>query len=395
MDALPLTPNGKLDRKALPAPGDTAYARQAYEPPQGEIEQTLAGIWEELLGLQQVSRHDNFFEVGGHSLIAVQLASQAKSNGLKLNVNQIFQSPQLKKLAKIITESPSHPNEINAIPIRTTGTQSPLFFLPSGTGDYSYAFELARDLNIDLPVYALPWQSIHEVPPITMEVMTARMVAMIRVIQPQGPYRLASYSSGGILAYAVAQHLLNIDQTVSFIGLIDVSLLPEKPTQSPTTDKHMVFNRIESNEHFDDSHKLTDELSFKQLIKENQQLNAALSPKFHDAQDENMFWERASHFNLNIIPSYQIPALPVTIHQFYAIEALPLAQERIFHSDEVAASANTTITELQLPTKGWERVLPISSIHLTPIPGNHLTMMMDSCNRAVLGHYLSEILEAR
>ncbi|MCD9260699.1 non-ribosomal peptide synthetase, partial [Bradyrhizobium japonicum SEMIA 5079] len=64
--ALPLTLNGKLDRKALPAPGDEAYARRTYAPPQGEMETVLAQIWAELLGLERVGRHDNFFELGGH-----------------------------------------------------------------------------------------------------------------------------------------------------------------------------------------------------------------------------------------------------------------------------------------------------------------------------------------
>ncbi|WP_455907021.1 amino acid adenylation domain-containing protein, partial [Rhizobium ruizarguesonis] len=71
LEALPLTVNGKLDRKALPVPDDDAYARRAYEAPQGEIETLLAGIWAELLGVERVGRHDNFFELGGHSLLAV------------------------------------------------------------------------------------------------------------------------------------------------------------------------------------------------------------------------------------------------------------------------------------------------------------------------------------
>ncbi|KAG9578483.1 hypothetical protein KCV01_g16546, partial [Aureobasidium melanogenum] len=70
LDALPLTPNGKLDRKALPAPDDEAYARERYEAPEGAVETTLATLWQDLLGVEKVGRHDNFFALGGHSLLA-------------------------------------------------------------------------------------------------------------------------------------------------------------------------------------------------------------------------------------------------------------------------------------------------------------------------------------
>ena len=73
LETLPLTPNGKADRKALPAPDDSAYARRTYEAPQGEVEETLARIWSEVLRVERVSRHDNFFELGGHSLLALRM----------------------------------------------------------------------------------------------------------------------------------------------------------------------------------------------------------------------------------------------------------------------------------------------------------------------------------
>ncbi|WP_146235422.1 AMP-binding enzyme, partial [Pectobacterium brasiliense] len=69
LDAFPLTPNGKLDRKALPAPDQSAVATRDYAAPQGEVETALAAIWQELLGLARVGRHDHFFELGGHSLM--------------------------------------------------------------------------------------------------------------------------------------------------------------------------------------------------------------------------------------------------------------------------------------------------------------------------------------
>ncbi|MBV6325854.1 hypothetical protein KVP70_33760, partial [Duganella sp. HSC-15S17] len=78
LDGFPLTANGKLDRKALPAPDKSAVVSRAYEAPQGEIEEALAEIWQDLLGLAQIGRHDHFFEMGGHSLMAVQLVSRLR-----------------------------------------------------------------------------------------------------------------------------------------------------------------------------------------------------------------------------------------------------------------------------------------------------------------------------
>ncbi len=97
--ALPLTPNGKLDRKALPAPADEAYARAVYEPPQGEIETALAELWAELLGVERVGRHDHFFALGGHSLVAVRLIERLRRRSLGVDVQTLFATPVLADLA--------------------------------------------------------------------------------------------------------------------------------------------------------------------------------------------------------------------------------------------------------------------------------------------------------
>ncbi|WP_223621889.1 non-ribosomal peptide synthetase, partial [Lysobacter sp. ESA13C] len=91
----PLTPSGKLDRNALPAPDGQAYTQRVYEPPQGEVETTLASIWCELLRVEQVGRYDNFFELGGHSLLAVTLMERMRRRGLSTDVKSIFSAPTL------------------------------------------------------------------------------------------------------------------------------------------------------------------------------------------------------------------------------------------------------------------------------------------------------------
>ena len=97
--AMPLTSNGKVDRKALPAPEAGALFVQEYVPPQGEIEQSLASIWEELLKVPRVGRNDNFFELGGHSLLVVSLIERLRDRGLSLPLGDVFKQPTLMELA--------------------------------------------------------------------------------------------------------------------------------------------------------------------------------------------------------------------------------------------------------------------------------------------------------
>ena len=96
---MPLTPNGKLDRKELPAAEEKAYAKQNYEEPQGDIEKKLARIWAELLQLERVGRRDNFFMLGGHSLLVVTLVERMRRDGMHADVRAVFVTPTLAELA--------------------------------------------------------------------------------------------------------------------------------------------------------------------------------------------------------------------------------------------------------------------------------------------------------
>ncbi|WP_446333534.1 amino acid adenylation domain-containing protein [Burkholderia pseudomallei] len=121
LDAWPLTPNGKLDRRALPAPADDAYARAEYEAPQGAKEEALAAIWRELLHVERVSRHDNFFELGGHSLLAIGVIERMRREGLYTDVRSIFNAQTLSDLAaRAQTDDRSIQAPPNLIPARAT-----------------------------------------------------------------------------------------------------------------------------------------------------------------------------------------------------------------------------------------------------------------------------------
>jgi len=100
LEDLPLTPNGKVDRRALPAPDAAAFVSTEYEAPQGEIEIALASIWSRLLKIERVSRHDNFFHLGGHSLLPVRtLTAIREALAVEISIRHVFAHQLLKELA--------------------------------------------------------------------------------------------------------------------------------------------------------------------------------------------------------------------------------------------------------------------------------------------------------
>jgi amino acid adenylation domain-containing protein/non-ribosomal peptide synthase protein (TIGR01720 family) len=108
LESLPLTRHGKVDRKALPAPDQSNLAHAAsYVAPQNEIEQTLAGIWAEVLRLERVGVHDNFFSLGGDSILSIQVIARANQAGLRLTPRQIFQHQTIAELATVADTAPA------------------------------------------------------------------------------------------------------------------------------------------------------------------------------------------------------------------------------------------------------------------------------------------------
>src|SRR6185312_13427806 len=118
LEVFPLTPNGKLDRRALPAPDLSAYTSREYEAARGEVEEILAGIWQELLRVERVGRNDNFFELGGHSLLIVQMMERLRRVGLSAEVRRVFDSPTLSDLAGTLIRGAGEQIEVppNLIP---------------------------------------------------------------------------------------------------------------------------------------------------------------------------------------------------------------------------------------------------------------------------------------
>ena len=373
IERLPLTPNGKLDRRALPVPEGEAFAHEAYEAPQGETETILAALWSGLLGIEKIGRHDNFFALGGHSLMAVQLMQKVRIYGLECSLSGIFEHPRLANLAAWIAQTPVFNPQIGAITVRAGGTETPLFFVPSGLADYSYAISLARQIRVNCPIHVLPWSAIGDPLPYSMEDMAERMIPLIQAIQPEGPYRITGYSSGGILAYAIAHALICKGASIGFLGFIDVPA-PHTLLYKNLDIKHYFIEHVKAVASKAERHKfevLNEGDEFAELIKKSQDfggygLNADLAL-------ETVKWQAIYHFS-RIAGAYKPSPLPVNLHHFYA------------------ADRELTLVPQVDMVGGWRERVPDLAISSVSIPGGHVSMMEDVNNRKHLAEALDRAL---
>jgi amino acid adenylation domain-containing protein len=247
LESLPLTPNGKLDRKALPAPEADAYATGAYAPPKGPVEEALAELWSELLGIEQVGRHDDFFALGGHSLLAIRLISEIdQAFGVRLPVGVVFLRPTLAGLAEAVGDSRLAEEAAALVPLQPEGQDPPLFLLPGAIGSVLYLQPLAEALGEGRPVLALPTPGLDGRP--TLESMTelaAHHLRTLRRRQPRGPYFLAGHSSGGRVAFAMAQQLERQGETVARLVILDTSAPDPGQDQPNRTERELLAELVE------------------------------------------------------------------------------------------------------------------------------------------------------
>ncbi|HLJ85907.1 MAG TPA: amino acid adenylation domain-containing protein, partial [Candidatus Angelobacter sp.] len=218
----PLTANGKVDRRALPLPDRQAEGYRSARTPH---EEALCAIFAEVLGLERVGIDDNFFALGGHSLIAARLISQVRAAfGVDVAVRTLFEAPTVAELARRlkIGVSPETAFE-RTLPLRSNGSLPPLFCMhPAGGLSWVYA-SLLRELNVQRPLYGLQVSGILPEGPLpqSIEALTAEYVNAIRQVQPVGPYDLLGWSFGGVVAHAVACRLQEEGEAVRLLAILD------------------------------------------------------------------------------------------------------------------------------------------------------------------------------
>ena len=233
LESLPLNPNGKVDRQALPIPDTQLDQFSSYLAPRDDLERQLTAIWEKTLGVSPIGIQDNFFDLGGHSLLGIQLFNQIKKQlNQALPIATLFQSPTIEELAQLLRQNQKQGNAItwsSLVAIQPYGKKKPLFIVPPAGTTVIKLKDLPRYLKPDQPLYGLQYLGMdgEREAFTTVEEMAAHFVQEIRTLQPQGPYYLGGKCSGGIVAYEMAQQLISQGQEVALLAMIDI-LSPPK-----------------------------------------------------------------------------------------------------------------------------------------------------------------------
>ena len=240
LDKFPIASSGKIDHKALPPPDPDELRLAAPRPPSDDREHELLKIWQEVLKIPNIGVDDDFFELGGTSLQALMVFSEIEARlGHSLSPTTIVQAPTIARLADFIRTSAGANNSHSLVPLRATGKGQPLFLVHNRYCFVMYYRHLLSALRSDRPAFGLqppPLDGSHHIPR-TVETMAADYVLEIRRAQLRGPYFLAGHSFGGLVSFEIAQQLVRAGESVSFLGLIDTTLV------SPPSDSHQDLTR--------------------------------------------------------------------------------------------------------------------------------------------------------
>lgn len=223
LPALPLNPHGKTDRSALPAP-NAAKPDQRVVAPDDDVTRELGKIWQRVLGISSVAPEDDFFRIGGNSLLAVSLFEQIRQRWNRdLPLAVLFETPTLAGLAAIVRDQTWHPRSPALVTIQGRGTRPPLFCVHGGGGQVLVYRDLALRLGDDQPFYGLqlPELSSGAEPMSSMEMVARVYLKELRTVQPHGPYFLGGVSYGGIIAYEMAQQLVAAEEQVGLLVMFD------------------------------------------------------------------------------------------------------------------------------------------------------------------------------
>lgn len=253
LEEYPRTPNGKIDRRALLSLNySETIDKHEFIPAQTTIEKRLIEIWQELFGIEEIGTQDDFFDLGGHSILAVQMLIRIRDSfGLEIELSKLFQQSTLAEISRLIESYQQKQTGPSPLPFKSLiriytyeDTDLPILFcIHGGGGNILFLQEWKKYANkYKLSICGFQARGVDGVtkPHGSIEEMALDYIQELRELQPKGPYYLAGYSSGGIIALEAADILRKQGEAVPLVILLD--------SRHPSTGSR----RLRADEHFQD-----------------------------------------------------------------------------------------------------------------------------------------------
>lgn len=234
LDSLPTNASGKIDRRTLAAmdlreSGEGASA----QPPRGEQEQLLAGLFEQVLGRGGIGRNDDFFLIGGTSLQATELHHLLEAVvSMPIPMHILFRDATLHAMAAAVRhlleqrEQPSGEHDGCLLPLQTGGSKPPMFLIHGARGAAFVGPFFLEILGPDQPVYAFQMRGLRFGRRLSLRDMAAQYIAAMREIQPTGPYLVSSLCAGSVVAIEIAHQLRQQGEQVGPLLMMDPPVDP-------------------------------------------------------------------------------------------------------------------------------------------------------------------------
>lgn len=351
-----------------------------YIPPQNKTEQTLVDIWRDILGIEKTGIRDDFFELGGDSLLAVQAVSEInRLFSTNLSTHSLLDAPTISEIAGLIESDNSAEGRSLSLLVRLqkgNRTKPPLFLIHPVGGHVYFYRDIAKYLASDQPVYGIRAQGTEEeAEPLTkIEDMARQYIGEIRTMQPEGPYFVGGSSFGGIVAFEIAQQLSKVNQKTAILAMIDTPGQGHM-TKGLDNDAAIIAYLLELGSDIsvseDSIRKLDPDAQLSYFIEQMKQVNKTM------LLSENLMREQIRNFiklfklNIQSMKSYMPQVYSGKIIFFRAKER----DDFIPHHPEKAW--------LNFAAKGMK-------IH--EVPGNHITMN-ESPHVQVIAKHLKEYIE--
>ncbi|QIR38206.1 amino acid adenylation domain-containing protein [Tolypothrix sp. PCC 7910] len=360
---IPLTPNGKVDRRALPIPNQRPELEKAFVAPSQAVEIELAQIWSEVLNIQLIGIKDNFFDLGGNSILAVKLFTQIeKKFGQKLPLATLLQSPTIEQLASILSQPNISASWSSLVTIQPgSSAKRPLFLIHALGGNVIGYQTLVRHLGTEQPVYGLQAQGLDgkQAPHTRVEDMASHYIQEIRTVQPHGPYLLGGFSSGGIIAFEMARQLVAQGDRVDLLAMFDTynpSLYIRNPSLWRTIYVYLLtLLQLRSADRWNYFLAKVDWF--------NSVLTGKPSSKF-DLWNEHSFTEDANPYNMALIETFKQATMADYVPQPYS------GKVTLFTTKEILRWCQFK------PSRGWYEMAK-QGVEIHEVPGTHLGMLAE------------------